>query len=297
MATHAASNLSVASDAEGLGDAEILFGQPDPAQVIDSEAVRWVQITSAGYTRYDTEAFQNAIRRGGRTFTNSSSVYDEPCAQHLLAFMLAIARQLPAALIAQTEGQGWAFDDIRPKTRLLKDETVLLLSFGAIAQRLVELLAPFGLNVVGVRRHVRGDEPVPMHPIAKLDELLSTADHVVNILPSSISTDGLIDAGRFAKMKPGAVFYNVGRGTTVDQDALRESLESGQVSAAYLDVTDPEPLPSSHPLWTTPNCYITPHVAGGFHEETIYLVRHFLANLERFERREKLRDVVFGPQR
>lgn len=294
MAKDSASNLSVSSDADGLGNAEVVFGQPDPAQVIESSSVKWVQITSAGYTRYDTPEFREKIEEGGRTFTNSSSVYDEPCAQHLLAFMLAIARQLPAALIAQREGPRWAFDEIRPKTRLLQDQTVLILSFGAIAQRLVELLSPFGLNIVGVRRHVRGDEPVEMHPIEKLDELLPGADHIVNILPSSTSTDGLIDGNRITRMKPGAVFYNVGRGTTVEQNALRAALESGHLSAAYLDVTDPEPLPADHPLWSAPNCYITPHVAGGHHEETVRLVHHFLANLSRLEQGERLRDEVFA---
>ena len=93
-------------------------------------------------------------------------------------------------------------------------------------------------------------------------------------------------------MKPGAVFYNIGRGTTVDQDALGEALRSGRLRAAYLDVTDPEPLPPEHPLWTTPNCVITPHTAGGHDNEWTRLVQHFLANLRRHEAGQPLLDRV-----
>ena len=93
-------------------------------------------------------------------------------------------------------------------------------------------------------------------------------------------------------MKRGAVFYNIGRGTTVDQDALGEALRSGQLRAAYLDVTDPEPLPPEHPLWTTPNCVITPHTAGGHADEWVRLVKHFLVNLRRHEAGQPLLDRV-----
>jgi phosphoglycerate dehydrogenase-like enzyme len=93
-------------------------------------------------------------------------------------------------------------------------------------------------------------------------------------------------------MKPGAVFYNIGRGTTVDQVALIAALKAGPLSAAYLDVTDPEPLPPNHPLWTAPNCWITPHTAGGHDDEFGRLAGHFLQNLGRFGRGETLADRV-----
>ena len=114
----------------------------------------------------------------------------------------------------------------------------------------------------------------------------------MNILPAAAGTEGYFDAGRLAKMKPGAIFYNIGRGTTVDQAALRSALESGRLAAAYLDVTDPEPLPPDHPLWSAPNCYITPHTAGGHRQEVERLAAHFLNNLKRFEAGEPLADRV-----
>jgi phosphoglycerate dehydrogenase-like enzyme len=93
-------------------------------------------------------------------------------------------------------------------------------------------------------------------------------------------------------MNRAAVFYNVGRGTTVDQQALETALRTGQIAAAWLDVTTPEPLPPADPLWTTPNCFITPHTAGGHDNESVRLAVHFLENLRRFTAGEALADRV-----
>jgi phosphoglycerate dehydrogenase-like enzyme len=113
-----------------------------------------------------------------------------------------------------------------------------------------------------------------------LQSALVSADHVISILPDNAESVRFISSERLGWMKPGAIFYNIARGTTVDQEALLESLRSGHLGAAWLDVTDPEPLPDDHPLWDAPNCYITPHTAGGHGNESETLVRHFLNNLE-----------------
>ena len=126
----------------------------------------------------------------------------------------------------------------------------------------------------------------------RVDELLSSADHVVNLLPANDSTNKFMTAARFGLMRQGATFYNIGRGSTVDQDALVAVLKSGQLAAAYLDVTEPEPIPRNHPLWTAPNCFITPHTAGGHDTEFQRLVEHFLSNLDRFEKGDPLIDRV-----
>jgi phosphoglycerate dehydrogenase-like enzyme len=93
-------------------------------------------------------------------------------------------------------------------------------------------------------------------------------------------------------MKKGAVFYNVGRGSTVDQDALLAALQSEHLAAAWLDVTEPEPLPAGHPLLSVPNCFITPHIAGGHTNESEMLVKHFLENFGRFLRGAPFRDQI-----
>ncbi|MEO6725182.1 MAG: NAD(P)-dependent oxidoreductase, partial [Blastocatellia bacterium] len=127
----------------------------------------------------------------------------------------------------------------------------------------------------------------------ELEKHLPLADHIINILPASAATRHFVNAELLAAMKPGALFYNIGRGSTVDQPALIAALESGKLAAAYLDVTEPEPLPPDHPLWTAPNCFITPHTAGGHIGERDRLVRHFLENLRRFTTGETLNDRVF----
>lgn len=285
-------NLGAAVAGAEFFEADIAFGQPDPAQAIASENLQWVHLTSAGYTRYDNDEVRAAFQARGAQMTNSSSVYDEPCAQHVLAFMLALARQLPGCWADQSGPRSWSYAEHRPKTRILQGDTVLILGYGAIGKRLAELLAPFGLNVVAVRRTVRGDEGVRTHPLASLPDLLPQADHIVNVLPANPSTDGLVSREFLALAKAGAWFYNVGRGTSVDQSALADALSSGHLGAAYLDVTDPEPLPADHPLWDAPNCHITPHIAGGRQEEEMVLVRHFLENLERRRRGEELADRI-----
>jgi phosphoglycerate dehydrogenase-like enzyme len=285
-------NLATGSASAQLAEADVAFGQPDPDQIAGLGRLKWIQLTSAGYTRYDRPDLFKALKDRGANLTNSSSVFDDPCAQHVLAFMLAQARQLPESYAAQLSKHEWVYNQLRNKTRVLRDETVLILGFGAIARRLVELLAPYHLKLVATRRTVKGDEGIEVHSISELEALLPMADHVVNVLPSNPSADGIMDASKFAAMKPGASFYNVGRGATVDQDALIGALKSGRLASAYLDVAVPEPLPSDHPLWTTPNCYVTPHIAGGHQEEDLELVRHFLANLERFARGDELKDRV-----
>lgn len=275
-------------------EADVAFGQPDAAQVIASSRLRWFQITSAGYTPFDREDLRAALRARGAAFTKSSVVYDEPCAEHVLAFVLADARALPAAFRNGQEARGWPQRAVRAGSRLLAGQSAVLFGFGSIARRLAPMMAPLGVRLTGVRRSVAGDEPVAT---LALDDpgvagALAEADHVIDILPASAETRGYFDARRFAAMKQGAVFYNIGRGTTVDQDALLAALAGGRLRGAYLDVTDPEPLPAEHPLWREPRCVITPHTAGGHVDEDERLVRHFAANLRRFAASEPLVDRV-----
>jgi phosphoglycerate dehydrogenase-like enzyme len=287
-----ASNLAVAGSDPESRNAEILFGQPHPDDLIHSTKLRWVHLTSAGYTRYDTDAVRAALKARGAIMTNSSSVFADPCAQHVLAFMLCAARNLAPAIVNDVTQHGWPYAELRYTSQLLTWQSATIVGYGAIARRLIEFLTPFQMKITAVRRSVRGDEVVPTVGVSQLDEVLSAADHVVNVLPSAEGTTHLFNRDRFSRMKRGAMFYNVGRGDTVDQNALCDALESGQLGGAHLDVTTPEPLPPEHRLWKVPNCYITPHVAGGHREELRVNVEHFLGNLRRFERGEVLRDRV-----
>lgn len=264
-----------------LADATIAFGQPPIDALIGNRTVQWVAVSSAGYDAYDRADLRAALVTRGAALTNAGGVYADACAQHVLALMLAAARGLPAALDAQRDRR-WAFAEQRSTMRRLAGQHVVVLGWGRIARRLLELLAPFDLHVTVLRRRPVGDEPVPVVTVEGLDAALAQAEHLVNLLPGGEGTTAFVGAARLSRLRRGAWVYNIGRGSTIDQDALMAALESGQLAGAWLDVTDPEPLPPEHPLWRTPGCHITPHLAGGQADERGHQVRHFLDNLARF---------------
>jgi phosphoglycerate dehydrogenase-like enzyme len=277
-----------------LGSAVIAFGQPDVETVMKSTNLRWVQLDSAGYERYDRDDLRDLLRQRDLIITNSSKVYAQPCAEHLLAMIFALARQLPGAMAAQSTDHSWPMATLRAESRLLQGQRALLLGYGTIGRTVAELLRPLRMELCGYRRRPDGREEIPMVGGEGLLTELAKADHVINILPANPSTRGFCDRALFAGMKRGAIFYNIGRGMTVDQEALRLQLESGHLAAAALDVTDPEPLPSDHPLWTAPNCLITPHTAGGHGREKEVLLDHFLGNLRRYLKGEPLNDRILS---
>ncbi|MGI9087448.1 MAG: D-2-hydroxyacid dehydrogenase [Chthoniobacterales bacterium] len=275
-----------------IATAEIVFGQPDPEAIAEARALRWIQISSSGITRYDTPEFRAQLSARKIALTNSASVYDEACATHLLSFILAQARHLPRALTSRDPGGTASWQALRDSFIPLRGQTMIILGYGAIAEQLAAMLQPFAMAISGYRRKARGHEAVPILARSELEHALQQADHVVDILPDNTETRSFFDAARFQELKRGAVFYNIGRGPTVDQSALLDALHRGRLAAAWLDVTDPEPLPEDHPLRAQPNCFITPHVAGGHARETETLVRHFLENFQRFTRGQPLRDQV-----
>lgn len=274
-------------------DADVAYGQPDVEQCLASTRLTWVHLRSAGWDRFDQPRVRARFAERGAMLTTSAGVYSEPCAQHVLALMLSEARQLPRSIRHQLTDHAWPQHETRAACSLLGPEaTVVLVGFGSIATRVAELLAPFGARVIGVRRTPNGAEPVPTVALSELPAVLREADHVVDVLPGGVGTRHIFDAALFAQLKPGAVFYNIGRGSTVDQAALCAALESGRLRAAYLDVTDVEPLPAEHPLWHEPRCTITPHSAGGHADEEARLTAHLLRNVQRLAAGSALLDRV-----
>ncbi|MCI0673065.1 MAG: D-2-hydroxyacid dehydrogenase, partial [Myxococcaceae bacterium] len=248
------SNLAERGTEPALQNADVAFGQPAVADVLGAPRLRWVHLTSAGYTRYDTEAFRQAARQKGLVLTTSSSVYADPCAEHVLAMMLSLARRLPDSLNAQRGSRDWQSEERRVQSFLLRGQTVLLLGYGAIGRRLAQLLAPFDVRLLVYRRTAAGGEPGRVLREDELDGALAEADHVVDLLPENEATRGFLSAARLARLRTGACVYNVGRGSTVDEQALLEALHAGRLGGAYLDVTLREPLPKDHPLWSAPRC-------------------------------------------
>lgn len=284
--------LAAGSDDPRMAEADVVFGQPDVGQTMVCPQLKFVALSSAGYTRYDRPDFRAAMQGRRVPVTNASQVFADPCAQHVLAQMLALERNLLVQYRNQQGVREWRYLNDRFTNGTLTRRTVLLLGYGAIGRRLAELLKPFGTKVIAYRRNPVGDEGVPVVGEMALPAAFGAADHVVNILPDSPATTGWMNASRFAQMKPGARFYNIGRGTTVDQPALMAALESGHLGAAYLDVMEPEPLPPSHPLWEAKNCLVTCHIGGGTREQDENLANHFIENLAAFVRGSPLVDRI-----
>ena len=166
-----------------LKTADVAFGQPDIANVMEAERLRLIQLTSAGYTRYDTPHFRSWAGARGVIVTNSSGVYAEACAEHVFAFMLAQSRLLPQGLGVRCESGSAEWTKLREGSALLQGQSAVILGFGSIATRLLQLLSPFEMKVIAMRRKPRGDEKVAIVGPENLRDALAAADHVINILP------------------------------------------------------------------------------------------------------------------
>ena len=237
-----------------------------------------VQTLTAGVDHIRSEVPEGVLLCNGRGIHNAST------AELALTLVLASRRGIPGFVDDQHEerwNQGWR--------RSLADSTVLIVGYGDIGADIEKRLTPFEVDVLRVARTRREG----VHTLADLPELLPRADVVVLVIPGTSETRGLVDEGFLAAMKDGALLVNVGRGTVVVTDDLVDALKAGKVWAA-LDVTDPEPLPAGHPLWTTPHTLVTPHVGGAtpaMWPRAYALVR---AQLERFARGEQLANVMTG---
>jgi phosphoglycerate dehydrogenase-like enzyme len=202
----------------------------------------------------------------GVTVASASGVHDIPVSEWVVTMLLALRRRLPELLAFQRAGH-WQRNLDRPSAdgpaglppiEDLDGATVLILGYGSIGRALAPRLQALGANVVGIARHARADAKPP----EALEELLPSADAVAVLASLTEPTTGIVDARFLARMKPGAILLNPARGRHVVTAALLDALNAGHVRAA-LDVTDPEPLPDGHPLWSAPNVIITPHLAGG----------------------------------
>ena len=212
-----------------------------------------VQQLTAGY-----EDVQSALPAGVR-LANAAGVHDASTAELALALTLASLRDFPEFFAAQREGR-WLPTAMHPA---LADRRVLVLGYGSIGRAIAARLLPFEVRVTAVASRARaGDDLVPsVHGVEELPDLLPAHDVVIVVVPLSERTAQLVDEGFLAAMPDGALLVNVARGGVVDTAALVRHTASGRLRAA-LDVTDPEPLPRDHPLWSTPGVLVTPHVGG-----------------------------------
>ncbi|MCX4636021.1 2-hydroxyacid dehydrogenase [Streptomyces sp. RPA4-5] len=223
----------------------------------------------------------------GARLCNARGLHDASTAELALTLTLAALRGIPGFVRAQDAGE-WR-PDLRPA---LADKSVLIVGYGSIGSAIEDRLTPFECaRVVRIARTARDTVRGPVHPLSDLSAHLPEADVVVLATPLTDATRGLVGSRFLAQMKDGALLVNVARGGVVDTKALLAELESGRLYAA-LDVTDPEPLPTGHPLWHAPGVLITPHVGGpssAFLPRAKRLIRD---QLTLFAAGEPLRNVV-----
>lgn len=225
--------------------------------------------------------------RPGVRLCNAKGVHEASTAELTLTLILASLRGVPGFVRGQ-DAEEWR-DGFYPA---LADKSVLIVGYGSIGAAIEDRLAPFECaRVARVARSARTTERGLVHALTDLPALLPQADVVVLSTPLTPQTRHLADAGFLARMKDGALLVNVARGPVVDTKALLAELESGRITAA-LDVTDPEPLPSGHPLWHAPGVLVTPHVGGSTSAFMPRAKRLIAGQLTRFAAGEELRNVV-----
>lgn len=249
---------------------------PSALEAIHGADVAAVQAQSLGYNGMDETLPQGVV------LCNAVGVHEGSTAELALALVLAATRDLPRAVNQQREGdwtQYW--------TPGLVGRRVLVLGVGGVGGAIADRLRPFEVDLVRMASRARTDEHGEVHGPESLPELVSNADVVVIGLPLTEQTEGLFDADMIARMKPGALLVNVGRGSIVDTDALVEACREGRISAA-LDVMEPEPLPQDHPLWTTPGVLLVPHLGGRSTSMDDRVERLVVDQVERLTRGEEL---------
>lgn len=233
----------------------------EAAQVLEAMAAGG-RATSLHFISAGRDGFEEAGIPDGITVTGADGANAAPVAEHAAALTLALYRQIPAITRA-TADREWARHLVM-QLKSLEGSRVLIVGLGQIGREYAKRISAFGATTIGLQRTPRPDDSVDeTHSLSELDALLPTVDVVAVTVALSDQTAGLFDASRLALMKPSAVLVNVARGGIVDTLALAEALASGQLAGAGVDVTEPEPLPADHPLWTAPNVIVSPHFAGG----------------------------------
>ena len=268
-------SIDISLDREAMIAATKLVGDP---------ALRWVQGPGAGV---DHPIWSQLVNRGVRV-SSAAGIHAEPIAQYIFTYLLHWERNV-ARHQAQQASRTWEVilaDDLTRKT-------LGIVGLGGIGGAAARIAKAFGMRVIATRRSDVKDSNVDvLLPPERLHELLGEADYVVLCLPLSAETRHGFGAAELEAMREDAVLINVARGGVVDEPALIHALQEHQIRGASLDVVSQEPLPAESPLWTLPNCVLTPHDAGYSPRADERLAALFVENLERFVRGEELKNEV-----
>ncbi len=276
-----------------VADMDIFVGfSLRPEQFVRARKLKWIHSTAAGVS----QLMYPELRASKVILTNISGVHAIPLAEHILGTLVALARNLPAAVRYQQERR-WAQQEIwdsplRP--RELAGQVLLVVGFGAIGREVARRIRPLGMKIWAVTRSGKADTKLAdrVLPASRLDDALRGADFVVLAAPETPETRHLIGARQLVTMKPTAFLLNVARGSLVDEAALTAALERHAIAGAALDVTQHEPLPPESPLWGLDNVFITPHISAVSEHLWERQTKLLLENLARWFRGRKLLNRV-----
>ena len=267
------------SEAQGLVWTDFDTTEQLIATLASNPEITWVQVPFSGVETY------LPYIDGTRTWTSAKGVFGGAVAELALALLLAGMRHVGG----YAREKHWSEDH----GRTLFGARVTILGAGGIAQSLISMLQPFNCHITVVRNR-QGELPGAHEVVttSKLNTALSQADAVVMALALTPQTHGIMGKKQFEVMQSHAWLVNVGRGKQIITDDLVLALETGKIGGAALDVTDPEPLPTGHPLWSMPNCIITPHVGNTAEMVPPLLSLRITENVRRFAAGEQLVGIV-----
>ena len=268
-----------ASEAEGLVWTDFDTTEQLIATLASNPKITWIQVSFSGVETY------LPYIDGTRTWTSAKGVFGGAVAELALALLLAGMRHVGG----YAREKHWSEDH----GRTLFGARVTILGAGGIAQSLISMLQPFNCHITVVRNRT-GELPGVSEVVttSQLNSSLSQADAVVMALALTPETHGIMGKKQFEVMQSHAWLVNVGRGKQIVTDDLVWALNTGEIGGAALDVTDPEPLPTGHPLWSMPNCIITPHVGNTAEMVPPLLALRITENVRRFARGEQLIGIV-----
>jgi phosphoglycerate dehydrogenase-like enzyme len=260
-----------------FSSAEILFGDIPKEHFLLMPKLRWVQISTVGADRFlYPELLQSNV-----VLCCSRGMHKYQMTELLFGMMIGITRKLFYYHDLQKRNE-WTTALIK-ESDVIAGKTLGIVGLGSIGRTMAKVGKSFGMKVIGTKR-----TPQPVDGVdevlapSQLKKLLNNSDHVVNVTPLTPETMKMFGEKEFAAMKPSAVFYNFGRGASVDGAALAKALEQGTIRAAALDTFEEEPLPKNNPLWTAKNIFITPHIGGPIPHYYHLLTEIFIDNLKRY---------------
>lgn len=273
---------------EMVQEANIIIGNVPAWMIGMSDNLELLQLNSSG-----ADAYMGVNILNSKTIlTSATGAYGKAVGEHMFAMLMSIQKKLHVYRDNQNRCD-WSDEG---QVLSLTGNTVLIVGVGNIGLAFAKMMKAFDSYIIGIKRR-EGECPEgidELHTMKELDELLPKADVVLSILPNTPMTRNVFGRQQFKNMKKTAVFMNAGRGNAVDTEALCNALIAGDIYAAGLDVTDPEPLPQEHRLWNIKNAVITPHISGDFHlPVTLDFIGDIaLENVRRYLNKEELCHVV-----